>query len=44
MKTPNTKELMTNIVLVWRFLLNISVSVTRKIDQSQKAFRGMILS
>ena len=32
---------MTNIVFVWRFLLDISVSVTLKNDQRQKAFRGM---
>ena len=31
---------MPNIVLVWRFLLDISVSVTLKNDQKQKAFRG----
>ena len=32
---------MTNIVLLWRFLLDISVSVALKSDQRQKTFRGM---
>ena len=32
---------MTNIVLLSRFLLDISVSVALKNDQRQKTFRGM---
>ena len=32
---------MTNVVFVWHFLLDISVSVTLKNDQRQKTFRGM---
>ena len=45
-KTPDEKffiqkRRMTNIVFVWRFLLDISVSVTLKNDQRQKTFRGM---